>query len=292
MDLFRKSISASGVRMTPSSRAAAERMVDDMDMHKEAAALAAISIIARPIMMPLEKGVFVVSQGSHWATEGSARLVKEVGLEKLGRFTQKFYEKAFVDPHLEALIRERGAHHGERFANWIFEKLGGGAVWTAERQTRSVCPFSAHGHTFQSAHDRSSAHFAAWHSPKRDPQVWGDHFNLQDCRLWMRLHFLAAREVGIFDEHPQFADLYVRLIGHFVSVYESTAPPFARESVRWSNDPANVARYNATKSMPDLFNVSLRDALKTLPPDERNYTGSKAHIKVWPYEAGTSQQPE
>ena len=83
--------------------------------------------------------------------------------------------------------------------------MGGGPVWTEERKTRPVCPFASRGHEFETPHDRSSAHFAAWHSPKRDPSEWGDHFQLDDCRVWMRLHFWAARETGIFDDHPAFA---------------------------------------------------------------------------------------
>ena len=45
--------------------------------------------------------------------------------------------------------------------------------------------------------------------------------------------FQAARETGIFAD-AAFEDYYVRFIGHFVSVYEQKAPPFARESARWS----------------------------------------------------------
>ena len=33
---------------------------------------------------------------------------------------------------------------------------------------------------------RSSAHFAAWHSPKREREKFGQHFKLDDCRVWMR----------------------------------------------------------------------------------------------------------
>jgi hypothetical protein len=46
----------------------------------------------------------------------------------------------------------------------------------------------------------------------------------------MRLHFWAMRSVGIFERSPSFAAYYVKFIAHFVSVYERTAPPFARES--------------------------------------------------------------
>ena len=114
-------------------------------------------------------------------------------------------------------------------------------------------------------------------------QVWGEHFKLDDCRVWMRLHFWAAREVGLFDDHPAFMDYYVRFIGHFVSVYERLAPPFARESARWSADPANVEAYLVTKQMPDVVGVSPREALSQLPAAERAYTGSSAGRLLWPY---------
>ena len=39
-------------------------------------------------------------------------------------------------------------------------------------------------------------------------------------------------------------DYYVRFIGHFVSVYERNAPPFARESARWSQTQANLTVRN------------------------------------------------
>ena len=84
-----------------------------------------------------------------------------------GYFFGRFYEKCFQDPHIDRFIREHSDPHGTRFALWITEKFGGGDVWTAERAKRKTCPFSSHGHVFQTPHDRSSAHFAAWHSPKR-----------------------------------------------------------------------------------------------------------------------------
>ena len=93
-------------------------------------------------------------------------------------------------------------------------------------------------------------------------QVWGEHFKLDDCRVWMRLHFWAAREVGLFADHPAFMDYYVRFIGHFVSVYERLAPPFARESARWSESPANVEAYLVTKQMPDVVGASPRPRVK------------------------------
>merc|ERR1719321_47897 len=100
----------------------------------------------------------------------------------------------------------------------------------------------------------------------------------------MRLHFWAAREVGMF-EHPEFMDHYIRLIGHFVSVYTSHAPPFARESARWSANPANIEKYlKDGRMMIDVIGKPHRVAIKELPQDERTYSGSKAGNPSWPYE--------
>jgi hypothetical protein len=147
----------------------------------------------------------------------------------------------------------------------------------------------------------------------------GEHFKLDTCRVWMRLHFWAMREEGLH-EHAPFADYYVRFISHFVSVYERTAPPFTRDSFRWSADPANTQRYidqdrkprparsnlddrrardthdaSASSSrscicacriagrMPDIMGLSHQAAIATLPAEERVYTGS-SDGRHWPYE--------
>merc|ERR1719386_230250 len=123
------------------------------------------------------------------------------------------------------------------------------------------------------AYDRSSAHFAAWHSPKREPAKWGDHFKPDDARVWMRLHFWAARETGMF-EHEAFMEYYVRFIAHFISVYSSRAPPFTRESVRWSADPKNIQRYlDAGRTMTDVVGKNVDSALAALPAAERQHNG-------------------
>jgi hypothetical protein len=226
---------------------AQERMENDPDMQNEQlpSGHPPVTDLASKVragaVCPMAK-LSVVHQ-SHKATLDSAAIVADIGgLPALRRFTTNFYKKAFDDPHLDQFIRSHDDPHGERFATWIAEKLGAGSPWSQERRTRKVDMFASHGQRFNSPHDRSSANFAAWHSPKRSEDVWGDHFQLDDCRLWMRLHFLAAREEGLLDHKP-FADYYVRFIGHFVSVYERAAPPFARESMRWSADPSNVERY-------------------------------------------------
>ena len=99
----------------------------------------------------------------------------------------------------------------------------------------------------------------------------------------MRLHFWAAREEGLF-EHAAFADYYVRFISHFVSVYERSAPQFARDSARWSIDPSNTQRYlDSGRRIEEVMGLSQQAALAQLPREERNYTGSGASPLLWPY---------
>ena len=224
------------------------------------------------------------AESSHVANAKTAAIVREMGgLPALRRFTTRFYKKAFADPHLDQFIQTHDDPHGERFATWIAEMFGVGTPWSNERRTREYRTFETHGNHFQTARDRLSAHVAAWHSPKRDPSEWSKTFQLDDCRVWMRLHFWAAREEGVLD-YPAFADYYCRFIGHFVSVYQATAPPFARESMRWSAHPANIQTYlDAGRRMPEIMGLAHDAALATLPAEERAYTGSKESTH-WPYE--------
>jgi len=230
-----------------------------------------------------------VISSSHHPNEDTRRLLREVGgLPALRRMTTRFYKSAFADPHLDTFIAKHSDPHGERLATWIAEKFGDGTPWTDERRTRPRCPVDiGHGHTTE-VHDRQSAHFAAWHSIKRPSEKWGQHFNLEDSRIWMRLHFQAAREEGLL-AHAGFAAYYTRFLAHFVSVYEKAAPSFARESARWSADPANVQAYlDAGRVMEDLVQaaqeLSLEEALAALPEEEREYFSSKDGIGVWPYD--------
>merc|ERR1712046_402987 len=135
------------------------------------------------------------------------------------------------------------------------------------------------------AFDRSSAHFAAWHSPKREAHKWGQHFKPDDARVWMRLHFWAAREAGLFEpQYAAFMDYYIRFIAHFVSVYSGKSPPFTRESARWSANPHNIEQYSASGNrMSDVIDKPVEEALLELPPDERVYTGSRHPSPSWPY---------
>jgi len=225
----------------------------------------------------------VVSR-AHRANADTKRLVRQLGgVPALQAFTENFYEKCFADPHIDKFLASHADPHGHRFASWIAEKLGDGTPWTEERRTRAVRTMQLGNRVVEVAFDRSSAHHAAWHSPKREPEKWGDHFKLDDARVWMRLHFWAARDVGLF-EHPEFMDYYIRLIGHFVSIYSSKSPMFTRDSARWSADPANIQRYlNAGRMMHDVIGKTLEVAVRELPEDEQGHTGSGHSDPSWPY---------
>jgi len=226
---------------------------------------------------------FNAYDGSHKSNVSTRQLVQEVGFDALLRMTHSFYQKCFADSHVDTFIADHEEPHPERFAMWIQEKFGDGTPWTEERRTRPR-KYMKFGHqTREVAHDRSSAHFAAWHSPKRDPADWGTHFQPADARVWMRLHFWAARETGMF-EHEAFMEYYTRFIGHFMSVYSSKAPPFTRESLRWSEDPKNIQQYmDAGRRMTDVIGKDIGRELAKLPAEERLYTGSRA-MNAWPYE--------
>ena len=215
---------------------------------------------------------------THVVSEGSRRLIEEeVTLGQLERMTELFYEKAFQDPTLDKFIRNHDDPHGSRFAKWIHQKLSGSSVWDQDRRTRDKTPVTLADGIRHVVHDRSSAHAGAWYSPKRPAAEVGRHFELDECRTWMRLHFWSMRESGLMETSPSFADYYTRFIGHFVRVYESTAPAFARESLRWSADPANTETYIRNgRRMTDVLGLSLQEAEDQIPEHEANDF-------VWPY---------
>jgi len=277
------------VHATSESKAQLVALQADPDIAEEIRALAMppvpqqaeVRIQARK---PVQLVRFNAYDGSHKANSSTRQLIREVGLPSLVRFTQSFYQKSFADQHIDQFIASHDEPHHERFALWIAEKFGDGTPWTEERRTRPKKYMKFGRETVQVAHDRSSAHFAAWHSPKREPHKWGDHFKPDDARVWMRLHFWAARETGMF-KHEAFMEYYTRFIGHFISVYSSKAPPFTRESARWSADPKNVQRYlDAGRMMTDVVGKNVDQALAELPAEERFYTGSRAQNAAWPYE--------
>jgi truncated hemoglobin YjbI len=230
-----------------------------------------------------------VTNGAHRPNSQTRELVRVIGgLSALRRFTTIFYKKAFADTHLDQFIRRHSDPHGKRFAAWIMEKFGEGTPWTDELKSRpsDMMQIGSNRKKTRVAFDRSSSHLAAWFSPKREPEKVGQHFTPEDARVWMRLHFWAAREAGLFDaQNAAFMDYYIRFIGHFISVYSSKAPPFTRESARWSADPRNIEVYLASgKRMTDVIDKPVEDALAKLPQNECYYTGSRANNRLWPYD--------
>lgn len=219
------------------------------------------------------------SGGTHKPSKGSLSLIEnEVTLDDLKMMTSKFYELAFMDDTLDKFIRSRDDPHGDRFAKWIHQKLSGSNVWDRDREERSKEPVTVAGGRTTVVEDRTSAHVAAWHSPKRPSHEVGRRFKLEECRVWMRLHFWALRQSGLMTKSPSFANYYVRFIGHFIRVYESTAPLFTRDSFRWSSNPKNIKRYiESGRRMKDVIGLSFERALSQLPASEVD------NDMDWPY---------
>ena len=117
--------------------------------------------------------------------------------------TTHFYNTAFLET-LDKFIGSYDDPHADRFARWTHQKLTGtgSSVWDEdeERASRSDTPITfANGRAIVGT-DRSSAHAAAWHSPKRPANEVGRHFQLDEC-------FWAMREV-IGDINPVFTEYY------------------------------------------------------------------------------------
>eukprot|EP00923_Selenidium_pygospionis_P041308 GHVN01071582.1.p1 GENE.GHVN01071582.1~~GHVN01071582.1.p1 ORF type:complete len:315 (-),score=41.96 GHVN01071582.1:190-1134(-) len=215
---------------------------------------------------------------THVVSRESASLLQHITLQDLQAMTQMFYQNAFQDATLDLFIRSHTDPHEARLAKWIHQKLTGSSVWDEDRESRDASAVPVAGGRSTVVHDRSSAHVAAWYSVKRPENAVGRHFTLEECRVWMRLHFLALRASGLLAREPSFADYYVRFIAHFVAVYERTAPMFARESLRWSEDKANVEKYLRNgRKMVDVLSLSFAEAVKQIPLSEfKSESG-------WPY---------
>jgi hypothetical protein len=171
-----------------------------------------------------------VRGGTHHPSANTAQLLADIGGgDRIREFVTRFYARAFLDQHIKSFffLDDGATQHGKRLGDWIIQKMGGeGEPWTESGRWGM----------------RQPAHSAAWHNEKRDPSVRGQHFQLDDCRVWMRLHFWAARECGL-DKHESFWTWYVQFIEHFISVYERTAPPYAASDAEWSANPENLALY-------------------------------------------------
>ena len=182
--------------------------------------------------------------GTHQATPQQEQLLDVISRERLNAMLTTFYERCFEDAVLKRFMFETdGARaHGERLGMWIAEKMSGEPEWSAVRPRDS----------------RSRSHASAWYSEKRPQRLQGRRFKLDDCRMWMRMMFWACREHGLVGEHAGpnedvFMTWYRTFIGHFIAVYERSAPPFVEDSVEWSASPSNIAHYVAAGfRMPDI----------------------------------------
>ena len=141
--------------------------------------------------------------------------------------TTRFYAYFIKDQHLRQFRFETDSAdaHGQRLADWIIQKMGGeGDVWSESGKYRQV------------------SHNKAWNSKNRPRELRGRHFNLIDCVVWMRVMFLAGREVGL-DQHEVFWDWFTGFISHFIAVYERRAPPYTEGAAEWSEKEENVVEY-------------------------------------------------
>ncbi|KAJ1444041.1 hypothetical protein B484DRAFT_389117 [Ochromonadaceae sp. CCMP2298] len=170
--------------------------------------------------------------GEHKTSEQQAAVLADIGGgDRIREFLTRFYAHAFVDNHIKDFFYQDDgtAAHAKRLGDWIIQKMGGeGTPWTDSGRWGL----------------RQKTHQDAWRNEKRDPSVRGRRFKLDDCRIWMRLNFWAARECGLF-EHEPFWTWYVEFIEHFMAFYEYKAPRYCREDAAWSADPSNLAQYAA-----------------------------------------------
>merc|ERR1719244_1312764 len=185
---------------------------------------------------PPEKGSIVtpvkvnIVAGTHTRNRDTARLLLDIGGgDKIREMTTRFYAHFLKDQHLKQFRFETdgAAAHGQRLGDWIIEKMGGeGDVWSESGRHNM----------------RQVSHSRAWNSKNRSKQLRGRHFNLVDCVVWMRVMFLAGREVGL-DQHQVFWSWYLGFIAHFIAVYERRAPPYTQEAAQWSLSEENVVQY-------------------------------------------------
>lgn len=190
--------------------------------------------------------------------------------------------------------------------------------WSTEREmTRDLTPkkvkvITRSGESEVVVHDRSSAHVAGWHSPKRESGRIGDHFKLDEVRVWMRLHFWACREAGLFplggaklsqsvtkilkpSTQQRFCLWYTRFIAHFSRIYEREAPVFAMIESKWSLSGERLQKYEAAieaglskdgarpkhHGMEDVVGIrNARTAMSRLPEEDIDWIFEHAD---WPY---------
>jgi truncated hemoglobin YjbI len=188
----------------------------------------------RPFAPPGIRGMIQLAKSgnTHQVSAGQAALLADIGGgDRIRELCTRFYARAFEDQILQQFFfEEDGATaHGQRLADWIIQKMGGeGEPWTESGRWGQ----------------RQPSHHKAWHNPKRHPSVRGDHFKLEDARSWIRIHFWAARELGLSDHEP-FWNWYISFLEHFITVYERRAVAYVAIDAEWSENPQNIEKYIA-----------------------------------------------
>jgi len=194
-----------------------------------------------------------VHGGQHKATAGAAAILQDIGgSDRIREFCTRFYARAFLDNTINTFffLDDGPEAHAKRLADWIIEKMDPGQK-----------PWTDSGRLGQ----RQPSHHQAWNSVKRPRQERGLHFDLKDTRIWMRLHFWAARECGLF-EHAPFYRYYVQFIEHFIAVYEREAPRYAEADANWSHPElraTNTDAYEQTHVMQDVLDNPGRRSMMT-----------------------------
>ncbi|XP_057315252.1 uncharacterized protein LOC130656423 [Hydractinia symbiolongicarpus] len=175
----------------------------------------------------------------------TSKLLRDIGGgDKIRQMTTRFYAHAHEDDTLSKFMFENDgpANHGQRLGDWLIEKMGGeGDVWIESGRYGM----------------RAVSHKKAWTCDKREPEKVGQRFKLDDSRIWMRLMFWSAREVGL-DKHKAFFKWFVNFITFAIGIYTRSAPAYAKEDSKWSKNQANIDKYiEHGKIMKDV--VGMRD---------------------------------
>ncbi len=193
----------------------------------------------------------VIRGGSHQSTPQAAALLRDIGgPDRIREFCTRFYSHAFIDQTISEFFFETdGAEgHAKRLADWIIEKMD-----------PNLTPWTDSGRLGQ----RQPSHHKAWNNIKRSKDVRGNHFDLKDARIWMRLHFMALRECNLMIHEP-FVRFYVQFIEHFIAVYEREAPRYAEEDLSWSENQDNIDIYHEDHIMHDVISHRGRTMLEIL----------------------------
>ncbi|OQR91665.1 hypothetical protein ACHHYP_04495 [Achlya hypogyna] len=168
---------------------------------------------------------FETKHGRYITSEKTRRLLDDIGgAGTVHEYCTRFYARFLADAHLKAFsfLDDGAVAHADRLATFLVQEMGGDVP----------VPSPAF----------ATAHHKARHCTKRHPFVRGRPFSQKDSRVWMRLHFWAARECGLA-RHRVFWKWYISFIQHHIAVYEKTSAAYAKEDALWSADTTAIDAY-------------------------------------------------